>query len=63
VRLARLSESECKRLCNALCLYLLKEGGSGEVRRSPVLCGVGILWLCECNWLKKLIKKKNSWLM
>jgi hypothetical protein len=46
VRLARLSESECKRMCKALCLDLLEEGGSGEVCRSPALCGVDLEALC-----------------
>jgi hypothetical protein len=46
VRLARLSASDCKRLCKALCLDLLGEGGSSEVHRSPVLCGVDLEALC-----------------
>jgi hypothetical protein len=46
VRLARLSASDCKRLCMDLCLDLLGEGGSGEVRRSRVLCGVDLEALC-----------------
>jgi hypothetical protein len=36
----------CKRLWKALCLDLLEEGGSSEVRRSPVLCGVDFEALC-----------------
>jgi hypothetical protein len=59
VRLAELSASHCKRLWKAVCLDLLREGGSSELRRSPVLCGVGFLRLCACNLLKKLIKKRR----
>jgi hypothetical protein len=40
LRLAELSASDCKK---ALCLNLTREGGSGEVHRSLVLCGVGFL--------------------
>jgi hypothetical protein len=41
VRLAELSESHCKRLWKAVCLDILGEEGSSEIRRSPVLRGVG----------------------
>jgi hypothetical protein len=41
-----------------VCLNLLREGGFSELRRSPILCRVGFLRLCECNQLKKLIKKR-----
>jgi hypothetical protein len=46
VRLARLSASDCKILCTALCLDLFGEGGSGKVHRYPVLCGVDLEALC-----------------
>jgi hypothetical protein len=45
VELAVLSASVCKRLG----AQILGEGGSSEVRRSPVLCRVGFWWLCACN--------------
>jgi hypothetical protein len=41
VRLAELSESHCKRLWKVVCLYLLKEGGSRKLHRSPILGKVG----------------------
>jgi hypothetical protein len=49
VRLAELSASHCKKLWKVVCLDLLEEGGSSELHRSPVLCGVGFLRLCACN--------------
>jgi hypothetical protein len=41
VRLVELNESHCKRLWKVVYLDLLREGGSSEMRRSPVICGVG----------------------
>jgi hypothetical protein len=49
VGLAEISESHCKRLWKVVCLDLLEEGGSSELRRPPVLCGVGFFSLCACN--------------
>jgi hypothetical protein len=46
VRLARISESDCKRLCKDICLDLFMEGGSSEVRRSPILCRFDSEALC-----------------
>jgi hypothetical protein len=46
VRVARVSASDCKRLCMDLCLDLLEEGGSGKVHKFPVLCGVDLEDLC-----------------
>jgi hypothetical protein len=45
VELTVLSSSVFKRLG----AQILREGGSSEVRRSPILCRVGFLWICACN--------------
>ena len=37
---------ECMDYKKVLCLELLGEGGSSELRRSHVLCGVGFEALC-----------------
>jgi hypothetical protein len=42
-----------------VCLDILREGGSSEMHRSLVLCGVGFLRLGACNLLKKIIKKRR----
>jgi hypothetical protein len=63
VSLVELSVSHCKRPWKAMCLDLLREGGSSELRRSPILCEVGFFRLCAYNLLKKIIKKTKSWWM
>jgi len=62
VRLAELSASHCKRLWKVVGLDLLGEGGSSELCRYIVLCGVGFFRLFACNLLKKLIEKKSLWM-
>jgi hypothetical protein len=63
--LAELSASivsvECTDCKKVLCLELLWEGGSSELHRSLVLCGVGFLGsVLVTNW-PAIIEKKSWW--
>ena len=43
---ASIVSAECTDIKKVLCLEILREGGSSEMHRSPVLRGVGFEALC-----------------